>query len=72
MWTRIRILKTRLTTLEYSPRYSRLAGELSCFKPQLEKRVMDLNASGKQWAIQAKELLRDAERFLQQNKIDEG
>lgn len=72
MWTRIKILRTRLTTLEYSPRYSRLAGELSCFKPQLEKRVMDLNASNHQWAIQAKELVKDAEKFLQQNKIDEG
>lgn len=72
MWSRLKILRTRFTTLEYSPRYSRLAGELSCYKPQLEKRVMDLNASGQQWAIQAKELLRDAERYLQQNKIDEG
>ncbi|HNW54858.1 MAG TPA: hypothetical protein PKN21_11345 [Bacteroidales bacterium] len=72
MWSRLKILRTRFTTLEYSPRYSRLAGELSCYKPQLEKRVMDLNAPGQQWAIQAKELLRDAERYLQQNKIDEG
>ena len=72
MWSKLKILKTRFTTLEYSPRYSRLAGELSCYKPQFEKRVMDLNAPGQQWAIQAKELLRDAERYLQQNKIDEG
>jgi hypothetical protein len=65
-------MQTRLTTLEYSPRYSRLAGELSCHKPLLEKRIIEANATGAQWAIQAKELVRDAEKFLHENKIDEG
>jgi hypothetical protein len=58
--------------LEYTPRYSRLAGELSCYKPQLEKRIIDSNASGTQWAIRAKELIHDAEKFLNLNKIDEA
>jgi len=58
--------------MDYSPRYSRLAGELSGFKPQLEKRIIDSNSINSQWAIQAKELVKDAEKFLEQNKIDEA
>jgi hypothetical protein len=72
MWPRFNIMLTKLTTLEYTPRYSRLAGELSCYKPLLEKRIIDSNATNSQWAIQAKELIRDSEKFLKQNKIDEG
>jgi len=72
MWPRFEIIRTRLTTLEYTPRYSRLAGELSCYKPQLEKRIIDSNASDTQWAIRAKELIHDAEKFLNLNKIDEA
>ncbi len=72
MWPRFEILLTQITTLEYSPRYSRLAGELSCYKPQLEKRIIDLNASDTQWATQAQKLVHDAEKFLKVNKIDEA
>lgn len=72
MWPRLEILRTKITTLEYTPRYSRLAGELSCYKPQLEKRITDSNAANEQWAIQAKELVKDSEKLLKVNKIDEA
>lgn len=72
MWQRLKIMQTKLTTLEHSPRYSRLAGELSCFKPQLEKRISEAGSGNHQWAVQAKELIKDSEKFLKENKIDEG
>lgn len=72
MWPRFEILRTKLTTLEYTPRFSRLAGELSSYKPQLEMRITNSNAANLQWAIQAKELIKDSEKFLNENKIDEA
>lgn len=72
MWPRFEIIRTKLRTIEHSPRYSRLAGELSCYKPQLEKRIIDSNAANKQWAVQAVDLIKSAEKFLKENKIDEG
>jgi len=63
---------SRLATLEYTPRYSRLAGELSCYKPLLEKRIVGAAAFDSQWAIQAKELIKDSEKYLSENKIDEA
>jgi hypothetical protein len=58
--------------MEHTPRYSRLAGELSSYQPQLEKRINDSNASAEQWAIQANKLFKDSEDFLKENKIDEA
>lgn len=72
MWPRFEIILTKITTLEYTPRYSRLAGELSSYKPQLEKRIIDSNTPNSQWSIQAKELIRDSEKYLKENKIDEA
>lgn len=72
MWPRFEIMRTQFTTLEYTPRYSRLAGELACYKPQLEMRISNSNASDSQWAIRAKELVKDTEKFLKENKIDEA
>jgi hypothetical protein len=72
MWPRFEIIRTKITTQEYTPRYSRLAGELLCYKPQLEKRINDSNAANEQWAIQAKELVKDSEKLLKENKIDEA
>lgn len=72
MWPRFEIILTKITTLEYTPRYSRLAGELSSYKPQLEKRIIDSNTPNSQWSIQAKELISDSEKYLKENKIDEA
>jgi len=72
MWPRFEIMRTKITTMEHSPRYSRLAGELSSYKPQLEKRIIDSAAGAEQWAIQAKKLVKDTEDYLKENKIDEA
>ena len=72
MWPRFEIMRTKITTMEHSPRYSRLAGELSSYKPQLEKRIIDSAAEAEQWAIQAKKLVKDTEDYLKENKIDEA
>jgi hypothetical protein len=34
--------------MEHTPRYSRLAGELSSYQPKLEKQINDSNASAEQ------------------------
>ena len=72
MWTRLRIALNKITTLEYSPRYSRLAGDLSCYKPLLEKRISESTDPNGQWAIQAKALVKESEKYLNENKIDEA
>ena len=72
MWPRFEIIRTKITTMEHSPRYSRLSGELSSYKHQLEKRITDSSAGAKQWAIQAKKLIEDTEDYLKENKIDEA
>jgi hypothetical protein len=72
MWQRIRIISKKLTTWEYTPRYSRLAGDLASYKPLLEKRINDGNASHHQWAVQAKGLIQESESFLEELKIDEA
>ncbi|MEI6060225.1 MAG: hypothetical protein WCR72_05920 [Bacteroidota bacterium] len=72
MWQRLKITVKKMSTLEYSPRYSRLAGDLSCYRPLLEKRIADGGNPGAQWAVQAKKLLEDAEDFMKGNKIDEA
>lgn len=72
MWPRFEIIRTKIRTMEYTPRYSRLAGELSCYKPQIEKRIIDSSAANEQWAIQTKELVKDSEKLLKENKIDEA
>lgn len=72
MWPRFQIIGTKIRTMEHTPRYSRLAGELSAYKHRLAKRINDSHASDKQWAKQAEELLDDTERFLKENKIDEA
>lgn len=72
MWPRYKIIQTKIRTMEYTPRYSRLAGELSSYQPQLEKRINDSDASNEQWAIQANKLFKDSEHSLKENKIDEA
>ena len=72
MWTRLRIAINKITTLEYSPRYSRLAGDLSCYKPLLEKRITESADPNAQWALQAKALVKESEKYLNENKIDEA
>jgi hypothetical protein len=72
MWARLRIAINKITTLEYSPRYSRLAGDLSCYKPLLEKRIIESSDPNAQWALQSKALVKESEKYLNENKIDEA
>jgi hypothetical protein len=58
--------------MEFTPRYSRLAGELSAYKLLLAKRINDSKAADKQWAIQAVLLTSNTENFLKADKIDEA
>lgn len=72
MWQRFKLTLKRISTLEYKPRYSRLAGDIACYEPQLLKRIGDTNSSQKQWALKSLELLNRAKKFLDEYKIDEG
>ncbi len=72
MWSRFKIILSKITTIEYTPRYSRLAGDLSCYRPLLEKRIIDSGTPTAQWAEQAKGLVKESENFLAANKIDEA
>ncbi len=72
MWPRITIMKQKFTTLEYSPRYSRLKGELTSYRPLLDRRIADANAASASWAVQALKLLDITEDYLRHNKIDEA
>lgn len=58
--------------MEYTPRYSRLAAEISCYGPQLQKRIHETQGSQMQWAIQAQDLLAQARYCLTEYKIDQG
>ncbi len=72
MKNKIHALWLRLTSLEYTPRYTRLAGDLASYRPLLEKRIAVSGNDKAQWAIQARVLLDQAGLFLQKHKIDEG
>ncbi len=72
MWQRLKLTFKRISTLEYKPRYSRLAGDIACFEPQLQKRIIDTGSTHKQWALKSLELLVQARKFLEEYKIDEG
>lgn len=72
MWQRIRLSLRKISTIEYNPRYSRLAGDMECFGCQLRKRIIDTGSEQKQWAIKSLELIEQAEKFLKEFKIDEG
>jgi hypothetical protein len=72
MKNKIRAYFRRLLSIDYSPRYTRLAGDLASYKPLLDKRISETNSENKQWAIQAKILIKNAEEFLSKLKIDEG
>lgn len=72
MWDRFRIFWKRQTSQEYLPRYSRLAGEIDSYEPQLQRRINDTNSQGANWAIQAKELVNKSKILLDKFKIDEA
>ena len=72
METRLKAFFARITSVEYIPRYTRLAGDLQCYKPQLEKRIADTASEKAQWAIQTKALIEKSEQYLEKMKIDEG
>lgn len=70
----------QLFSTEYTPRYSRLAGDLTIFKYQLEKRIADFQKKHNitdekelpEWALKARALIAETESYLNQEKIDEG
>lgn len=72
MKNRFQALIQRMSSIEYTPRHTRLAGDLASYKPQLEKRIIDSGGQNSQWAIQARNLMEKAEHFLSDNRIDEG
>ena len=72
MSQRFSILLSKISTISYSPRYSRLAGDLACYWPILEKRIAETVDSKVLWADKATKLMKDSEKFLEQNKIDEA
>jgi len=72
MTIKFKLFWKRIFTLEYNPRYSRLAGDIESYKPQLERRVTEKNMKDAPWAKQAVELIRISENFLGEFKIDEA
>lgn len=72
MWQRFKLIIKQFSTIEYKPRYSRLAGDIECFNHQLQKRIVDTGSEQKQWALKSLELLNQARVFLKDYKIDEG
>jgi len=61
-----------MKTFEYNPRYSRLAGDIAVFEPQLQKRISDTKGEDEKWIKPAVALLSQAKEFLDAYKIDEG
>ncbi len=72
MWQRLKLTLNRVSTLEYAPRYSRLAGDIACYEPQLQKRIIETDSTNEQWALQSQVLLEQAKKYLREYKIDEG
>ena len=72
MWQILKLGFKRLTTMEYTPRYSRLAGEIACFEPMLHKRIIDSKGEREQWALKSLEFLDKAKIYLHEYKIDDG
>lgn len=72
MTIKFKLFWKKFSTLEYNARYSRLAGEIECYKPLLERRVTEYNLNGAPWAKQAEVLIKKSEEFLQAFKIDEA
>ena len=72
MWQRIKLVFRRGATLEYAPRFSRLAGEIASFEPLLHKRIVESHGEDEQWAMQSLSLLEQAKDYLKDYKIDEG
>lgn len=72
MKTKLKVLWKRLSTKEYNVRYSRLAGEIECYKPVLENRIAISYSQEAEWAKQAKVLIARSEKFLSEFKIDEA
>lgn len=72
MWKKLRLAITKSLTWEHTPRYSRLAGDIICYEPLLQKRIVETKSEQKQWAIQSLNLLEQAKTNLQDKRIDEG
>lgn len=71
MFDRLNLTIAKIFTYQYDPRYSRLAGDIAAYEPQLQKRINE-NGEEHQWAQQAKILLAQAKTFCKEYKIDEG
>jgi hypothetical protein len=62
----------RTTGQDYMPRFSRLAGELDSYRPQLERRISNYKGTDTEWPRQARELVDKAWELLRMYKIDEA
>lgn len=72
MIDRFKIFMKRLGTVEYSPRYSRIAGDLVCYEAQLQKRLESHDDEKKQYAKQAQNLVNLSRDYMNAFKIDEA
>ncbi|MEI6679559.1 MAG: hypothetical protein WCL21_13175 [Mariniphaga sp.] len=72
MWEKLKSALTKQLTWEHTPRYSRLAGDILCYEPLLQKRIIETQSEQKQWAIQSLAMLEQAKLNLQDKRIDEG
>jgi hypothetical protein len=72
MWKRVKLIREIIKTYEYNPRYSRLAGDIAAFEPQLRKRISEAKNEDQYWIKPAETLLNQAKVFLEDYKIDEG
>jgi hypothetical protein len=72
MWKIIKTLLHRIFSMQYLPRYARLAGELSCYKAQFAFRKTEAASANKPWAVQADKLIAETEHYLRDYKIDEA
>ena len=70
--SKLKIFFKKIISIEYTPRYTRLAGDLASYHPQLEKRIAETQSNNAQWAERARELLQKSQEFLDVLKIDEG
>jgi len=72
MIDRIKILIKRLKTFEYSPRYSRIAGDLESYEAHLQRRLENFDSDKKQWAQLAMNLVNQSRKYMNAFKIDEA
>jgi hypothetical protein len=72
MFSQIKKVFTETSVFDFFPRYCRLKGSLETYKAELDFRIKNNGQEDAVWAKKAKELLDEADRFLNLYKIDEA